>query len=187
MVRWYSVSGLRNQLAVASGIGCCLLLVVLVVSYRLDMETQGIEITSRFHVGFFDGYVWFYSEKWPYHGSSIWFPEGRVLNDICWHVGDYGIRRETFADEQGNAVETNTGCDLPGIYYRRFGWVLGDPLWTLAASLWFPIVLLAVLPILRAICLVRSRLRCAAGVVSNDLAEQDVGQTELTSTPRTRQ
>lgn len=107
----------RTRLAVASSIGCFLLTVVLLVSYRLDMTKHGLAVTPTFHVGFFEGGVWFYSDYWPYHGDII------------------AIERPL----------KTSGLDFPGIYYRYFRYPAST--WSLMVSLWYPILLSAILPV----------------------------------------
>ena len=110
----------RTRIIIASGIGCCLLVVALLASYRLDMQRHGITVTPSFHVGLFDGGTWLYSDELPYHGSIIQI-DGQP------------------------SVSTKSGLDFPGIYYRYFRFS-AHPTWSLVVSLWYPILLLAIPP-----------------------------------------
>jgi hypothetical protein len=112
----------HHRWVLASAIVCGLALVALLVSHRLDPRRHGITVTSRFHVGFFDGGVWFYSDQWPYRGSIIQVD------------GQPPLLRQA-------------GFDFSGIYYRIFRFP-ADSTWSLVVSLWYPIVLSAILPAL---------------------------------------
>src|SRR6266496_317564 len=112
----------RTRIAVASGIGCCLLTFAMFVSYRLDMKRHGVAVTPSFHFCLFGGGAWFYSDEWPYNGSII------QIN------GQPPISRKS-------------GLDFPGVYYRYFRFP-AHTTWSLMLSLWYPIVLLAILPAL---------------------------------------
>ena len=109
-----------HRLVLVSAIVCGLTLVAFFVSHHLDPRRHGIAVTSRFHVGFFDGGVWFYSDQWPYRGSII------QVN------GQPPLLRQA-------------GFDLSGIYYRflRFP---ADSTWSLMVSFWYPVLLSAILP-----------------------------------------
>jgi hypothetical protein len=127
-----------------------LLALMLPISYRLDIWKHYVAITSRFHIGFFQGGVWFYSHDKPYMGSimNIGAPPTHEVSRV-WRTshGDYGVALSTFIGEQGEIVDKMTACTLPGIYFRHFqvhGEVL--PLWTLMVSLWYPLLLSAILP-----------------------------------------
>jgi hypothetical protein len=110
----------RTRIAIASAIGCCLLAVALFVSYRLDMQRHGIAVARAFHVGLFDGGMWFYSDEWPYRGSIIQI-DGRP------------------------PISNQSSLDFPGIYYRYFRFP-AHTTWSLMVSLWYPFLLLAIPP-----------------------------------------
>jgi hypothetical protein len=148
-----------------------LLAIIFPVSYHLK---DGIAITSDFHVGFFDGNVSFYSNDKPYTGSivsiashdtnEVRYP---VLVTLArgvdmnigdthevrwgWHTADdnYNFGQITFIRNHGEIVmDRERFCTLPGVYFRHF-WMLGygkiRAFWTFTLSLWYPILLLAVL------------------------------------------
>src|SRR5437879_4259671 len=50
-------------LAVASGIGCWLLMLLLINSRFLELWGHGLRIKPHFHVEISDGVVWFYSDE----------------------------------------------------------------------------------------------------------------------------
>ena len=155
--------------AIASAIICCLLLILLPVSYDLslsDFDPKSRRVTSRgsiavmshFRCGASDGGVWVYSLDCPYTGSirhisdergSIFYEGGhaRQTRDWGWSAGDYGMVQMSFIGEKGELVGKDRSGDLPGIYYRHFeSWKEQRPWWTLRVALWYPIVLFAVLP-----------------------------------------
>lgn len=108
------------RFTLASAIVCGLALVAIFVSHHLDVRRHGIAVTARFHVGFFDGGVWFYSDEWPYRGSII-------------QVGGQP------------PLLRQAGFDFSGIYYRYF-LLPADSTWSLRVSLWYPFLLSAILP-----------------------------------------
>ena len=144
---------LRTISVMVSAIVCGLLVVIFPVSYHLDPGKHGVAVTSSFHVCFFDGGVWFYShDKQPYMGSitSIGLPDAHEIYR-GWHTADgaYDVGQITFIGKFGEFVDKKNFCTLPGVYFRYFQ-VHGQirSLWTLMLSLWYPILLLAVLPAL---------------------------------------
>jgi hypothetical protein len=84
------------------------------------MQRHGITVTPHFYFGLFDGGAWFYSDEWPYHGSIL-------------QIGGQP------------PILQKSGLDLPGVYYRyvRFP---AHTTWSLMVSLWYPVLLLAILP-----------------------------------------
>jgi len=139
----------------------CVLLILMPVSYHLNLSAfdtasgslsahDSIALSSRFHLGFFDGGVWFFSHDVPYMGSIMWIG-GPGSHEVSkgWYRGGYGFDQTSFIGKEGDAVDIKTGCDLPGVYFRHFQLhrYVG-PTWTLMLSLWYPISLLAVLPAL---------------------------------------
>ena len=112
----------RTRMAVASGIGSCLLTVALFVSNHLDMQRHGVAVTPSFHFGLFDGGAWFYSDERPYHGSIVQI-DGQP------------------------PISQKSSLDFPGVYYRYFRFP-AHTTWSLMVSLWYPIVLFAIPPAL---------------------------------------
>lgn len=115
-------------LTVVSGVVCLTVLVVLLISYQLDVERHGIAVTSGFHVGFFRGGVWFYGNELPYMGSIIQISS----------AGAPGSGYPPLLDE--------AGVDFPGVYYRFFRF-RSSTIWTLMVSLWYPVGLFVLLPV----------------------------------------
>ena len=156
-------------LALASGV---LLLILFPVSYHLN---DGVAIASGFHAGLFDGNLSFYSDDKPYRGSivSIANPEKSearypvlvtLVRGVEMNIGDtheirsgwstadgtFGCGRITFIrNESGIVMNRQKFCTLPGVYFRDF-WMnqLGGTrtFWTFTLSLWYPVLLAAVLP-----------------------------------------
>lgn len=79
--------------------------------------TGGFPLARHLYVGVFDGGLWFHSHELPYTGSIL-----------------------------GSDPPTKRGLDLPGVYYRFFGFP--EPLWTLRLSLVYPLVAASVFPII---------------------------------------
>jgi hypothetical protein len=164
------VKRIATIFTVTSAIICCLLLACLPVSYHLvlsDVDTDSrrviahdsIAITPHFRCGISGGGIWFFNLDYPYSGSTrhisdgqggIFYRGGRAREKHDWgcRAGGYGISQVSFIGEQGELVGKDRFGDLPGIYYRHFEW------WTLRLSLWYPILLFAVLP---ALWVVRNR------------------------------
>ena len=87
--------------------------------------TAGFPLARRFHVGVFDGALWFHSHSLPYTGGTV------------------AIVREGFPSPR------TTALDFPGVYYRFIRLPLHpEPLWTLRLSLGYPVVLALVFPLL---------------------------------------
>ena len=68
--------------------------------------------------------------------------------DYLRTVGRFGIGRWSFRHfKTGELLGRDRAADFPGIYYREFDWKIhGAPYWTLRVSLWYPILLFAILP-----------------------------------------
>lgn len=142
-----------------SGVVCCSLLILLPVSYHLslvalDTVSSGpsshasLAFTRRFHVGFQDGGVWFFSHDYPYMGSimNIGGPDTHEVRS-GWHTAEYDLGHISFLSEHGEVMDKKSFCTLPGIYFRHF-LIHGEAasLWTLMFSLWYPISVMAILP-----------------------------------------
>ena len=78
------------------------------------------------------------------------------LWSFCYY---YTIGQVAIIGEKGELVERDKVCQLPGIYYIHYdasGYP--PPMWTLAISLWYLLILFAILP---ALWIYRyERLRC---------------------------
>jgi hypothetical protein len=149
-----------TTLTLLSAVVLCFLLVMWPVSYFLNLSrslstgklapSDSISITPQYHLGFERGSMWFYTYEMPYRGSIMWLGGGTndpppVVRE--WTLGDYGFSHVV----RSNSSEkmSRRACDLPGIYFRRF-WGFDDklPYTTLRMSLWLPILLSAILPLL---------------------------------------
>lgn len=146
-------------LTLLSAVVLCFLIVIWPVSYSLNLSrslstdtlapSDSISITSNYRLGFERGSMWLYTYEMPYRGSIIWISDTNDPPPVvhAWKLGDYGI----FHVVRSNTSEkmSERACDLPGIYFRRI-WNFDDkpPYTTLRVSLWYPILLLAVLPLL---------------------------------------
>ena len=174
-IRGFGSSDLVKRIATistaASAVICCLLLICLAVSNQLfltDFDSitrraishDSIAITSHFRCGISGGGIWFFNLECPYSGSTrfiadeqgIWYEGGhaRETADWGWRAGGYGLSQVSFVGAQGEIVGKDRFGDFPGIYYRHFfEWRnQTGPCWTMRLSLWYPILLFAVLPAL---------------------------------------
>lgn len=92
--------------------------------YKTNLSTSNV-----FHIGLYDGRVEFFSDKFgPYRGGII------ALTSPEWPA------ERIFSKQWGFG-------DICGIYYRYFRWAdSGAVLWTLSMSLFYPMIVFAVLP-----------------------------------------
>ncbi|HTL17035.1 MAG TPA: hypothetical protein VL793_07350 [Patescibacteria group bacterium] len=127
--------------AALSGVIPATLLVLFALSHDVVAGFKGgIAVTSRFHVGVFDGGLWFHSDSLPYRGSVI-----------------------AMSGSSSKAIRKK-GFDLPGVYYRHFRFPLEpEPLWTLRLSLDYPLVVSAIFPLLWLNQVLRARRKRAEG------------------------
>lgn len=158
-------------MTVASGIGCALLGIVFPISYHVRVssydetsrkwiQTYSIGSGTHFRMGFEDGGVWFYNYEHPWVGGmrhmadekGVIYKGGHAhrVNDFAWHIGwDYGIYQFSLVGEHGEFVDKERDCRLTGIFYCYFSPAdYPPPEWTLKISLWYPILLFAILPAL---------------------------------------
>lgn len=113
---------MRNRIvaicaAVSALIPAALLLFSVLSRDVVDGFMGGFPLAQHFHVGVFDGGLWFHSQELPYRGSIL-----------------------------GSVPPKTRGLDLPGVYYRFFGFP--EPLWTLRLSLVYPLVATTVFPLI---------------------------------------
>jgi hypothetical protein len=151
MTRLYTVA------VIASGIICSLLLVYFPISYHFDNPPPRISVSSFLGISIFDGDVVFDSRSHPYHGNISEIDAGRVpyeggqahaIKDWDWRIGYYSFGQRTFIGERDEFVAKDIYLILPGAYYRHFEWETEPLLWTVIFSLWYPILLFAILPLL---------------------------------------
>jgi hypothetical protein len=111
--------------AVGSAVIPAMLLLLSALTRDVNGWKGGLPLTPHFHVGVFDGGLWFHSHGLPYSGGTI------------------AIAREGFPSPR------TTDFDFPGVYYRFIRLPLHpEPFWTLRLSLAYPLVLSLVLPLI---------------------------------------
>jgi hypothetical protein len=155
-------------LTILSATAFCFLVVMWPVSYYMNLSrsmgtgkltpSDSISITPHYHLGFERGSLWAYTYEMPYRGSIVWLSDTNDPPSVvhAWTFGHYGFSHSVDSNKFEKLSER--ACDLPGIYFRRF-WRFDDkpPYTTLCMSLWYPILLSAILPFLWIFR--RSRLR----------------------------
>jgi hypothetical protein len=148
-----------TSLTLLSAVVLCFFVVMWPLSYFLDLSrslgtgklapSDSVSITPHYHLGFERGGLWIYTYEMPYRGSIMWirFPDDPPSVVHAWTFGDYGFSHSV--DFHKSEKLSERACDLPGIYFRRF-WRFDDsPTYTtLRMSLCYPILLLAVLPMM---------------------------------------
>lgn len=120
---------MRNRILATCAAASVVIAVGLVMFSALSRDvngfTGGFPLARSFHVGVFDGALWFHSHSLPYTGGTL------------------AMVREGFPSPR------TTGFDFPGVYYRFIRLSLNpEPLWTLRLSLAYPVILSLVLPLL---------------------------------------
>ena len=170
------------NLTIASAIACGLFVILFSFSYNLiltgiDTETgalipkNSVYVTERCRCGVSEGAACCFSHEYPFRGSlrllgddcgGVYYQGGgraRMRIDLSCLASGWGFSRVSYIGEQGQCVGKDFGGDLPGIYYRHFDWLNGPrPVWTLRSSLWYPILLFAILPSLWQTLRIRARL-----------------------------
>lgn len=141
---------------------CLVLTLALIgVSFATNPWDHRISFAPDFHVGVWNARIVFFNDPdyGPYHGSMIHLGDGaggvifkggiraRPVLDRFWSVWEYGFVKKRYVNSEGVVMETDTACDLPGIYYRNFRGADGA-LWTLMESLAYPAVIFSVLPLI---------------------------------------
>ena len=131
------------------------------VSYEMNLSrnmgrgklapSDSIPLPAHYHLGFEEGGMWLYTYEMPYRGSIIGMTSTNDPPPFRWYwqIGFFGFGHEiTFGHEH----MSERVCDFPGIYFRRF-WRFDDnpPYTTLRLSLWYPVFLSAILPLLWAL------------------------------------
>lgn len=117
-----------------------------------------ISFTQDFHVSVWKGFsgdtlgrlvIFNDAEYGPYRGSIMRLSEENTQETQSgWHAGDYDFGQIIYTNRD-DTIDKLKACDLPGIYFRH--WKIHDqvrPLWTLMVSLWYPLVLFSLLPII---------------------------------------
>ena len=156
-----------NVATFASTILLCGTIILLVAAFFVNPKGQKISLTNNFHVSVWEGFggdiigrlVFFNNAEYgPYSGSIMRFGgESDKEARWGWSVGNYDLGGITTINPKGN-VDKLGFCTLPGIYFRH--WKIHDEarsLWTLMVSLWYPLFLFSILPVIWSICYWRSR------------------------------
>ena len=132
------------------------LLIIWSASYRLgglkvsengNLEpADSVPLVAGYRLRFRDGRAELNNLEFPYEGGSI------IVNSDdppsvgrSWYFGEYGFGYST--DFPGGKAITEQSCDLPGFHFLRIS-ARNDipPDTTLMVSLWYPVVLSAILP-----------------------------------------
>ena len=147
------VKRIRIVLNVVSAILCCLFLTIFPISYRRgwgSADTWDGKLHSKggtslkFEVH--DGDIWFFNQGGPNLGITLGL-EAEHSAVSGWTCGDYGFGKNTLTDQQGKVIRTESGFTAPGLNLFDLWWP-GTEIewWTLTLSLWYPILLTAILP-----------------------------------------
>lgn len=112
-----------NTTALISALLLAVAVALIVSSFRKSSHEPLVSLSPTFHVTATDARLAFFNtRRGPYRGSVLF------LDFI-----DAGVQIAAF----GNSM---------GIYYRHIRWPTGEVIWSLMVSLWYPTVLLSVLP-----------------------------------------
>jgi hypothetical protein len=131
-----------------------LLVALYAVSYCLDRSARYIQVTPSFHLGFSDGGAYFFSHDQPWLDGIISLAGTNAQEEVVssWCIGDYyGFYHSSSVVRHGSdsGLLTVTIFNLPGSRFREVSYFLESrPIWTFLVSLWYPILLLAILPAL---------------------------------------
>ena len=148
-----------TTLTLLSGIVLCFLVVMWPVSYFMDLSrnfgtgklapSDSIPVSPDYRMGFERGSLWLYTYAMPYRGGIVWMsstndPPPQVHE---WSLGGYGFGHSVHSNKTDKLSKRY--CDLPGVSFLSL-WHFDDkpPYTTLELSLWYPILPLAVLPVL---------------------------------------
>jgi hypothetical protein len=120
--------------------------------------SDSVPVSLNYRLGFERGSLWLYTYEMPYHGGIVWLSSTNDLPSVVhiWGSGQFGFGHAVYSNKTDKLSERF--CDLPGVYFRRL-WHFDDkpPYTTLELSLWYPILLSAILPLLWIFRLIRSR------------------------------
>jgi hypothetical protein len=157
-----------TTLTLISAVVLCFLVVMWPASYFLNLSrsfgsgkltpSDSIPVSPDYRLGFERGSLWLYTYAMPHRGGIVWMSGTNDPPSVVhgWTFGILGFAHIVHSNKTGKLSERV--CDFPGVYFRRF-WGFDDkpPYTTLELSLWYPILLSAVLPLLWIFR--RSRLR----------------------------
>ncbi len=150
--------GKFNSAALVSTILAVCTFVLWLATFAVTPWDHKISLTKHFHVSVWKGFsgdtfgrlVIFNDVQYgPYRGS-IMSLGGEDTHETRrgWHAGDYDVSQITLTNLDSTSDKLKA-CDLPGIYFRY--WQMHDqerPLWTLMISLWYPLFLFSILPVI---------------------------------------
>jgi hypothetical protein len=173
------VKRISATLTIASAVVGILSLILLPVSQSLRLpdyasHSDAIDPNASFSIGSFHcaisrGRIWYFNDELPYVGSILgmdgtWGGKRTTeRTDWAWGTNRYAVEQASFIDDKGQSAGRARYGDVPGIYYRHFEWSNDPrPWWTLAASLWYPVALSAMLPSWWLIRKLRDRRQSAA-------------------------
>jgi hypothetical protein len=147
------VTRIRKISTIVSATLCGLILALYVVSFHLDYWAHGIRVTPSFHIGFYSGSAYFFSHNHPSLDGIINFSDTNAPEPVVssCYIGDYGFYHSSSVERHGSTsgllvVEI---FNLPGSRFREVSYFWESrPIWTFMLSLWYPVLLLAVLPAL---------------------------------------
>ena len=125
-------SRICNTLSVISAILLACTIILWAWSFWTDPRKECLSFSGDFHVAVQDGHVEFFSDKThgPYRGSII------ALTSPEWPIERIFSKQQAFGD-------------ICGIYYRYFRWAdSGAVLWTLSVSLFYPMIVFSLLPVI---------------------------------------
>jgi hypothetical protein len=148
------VTRLRKISTIVSAVLCGLLVALCAASYCLNRSVQCIRVTPSFHLGFSDGGAYFFSHDQPWLDGIISLADTNAPKEVVrsWHIGDYyGFYHSSSVERHGadSGLLTVTIFNLPGSRFREVSYFWENrPIWTFLVSLWYPILLLAILPAL---------------------------------------
>ncbi len=137
--------------ALASALSCGLLVILCAVSYFPDYCTLRLNVTPSFHVGLGDGRAYVFSHERPYLDGIISLSGTNAQVVSSWHITNL-IGHDTSIERYGSGSGpiSVTFFNLPGTRFREVNYFFESrPIWTFMVSLWYPILLLSVLPAIR--------------------------------------
>ncbi len=135
-------------------------LVLWLATFTVDPQRQQLSLATNFHISVCEGFsgnpfgcLAFFngSKTGPYRGSIVAMSDtdSPEPDRQIWHWGNYGWGKIIYIDRQRQPTLKALYCDLPGIYFRYF-WLANQPapIWTLMISLWCPLFLFSISPVI---------------------------------------
>jgi hypothetical protein len=133
--------------------------VLWLLTFAITPWDHKISLTKEFHISVWSGFngdtlgrlVFFNNAQYgPYRGSIMNFG-GENTHEVQsgWFYANhhYDFGQITSTNSNGT-IDRLKLCDLPGIYFRHFQFHdQANTLWTLMLSLWYPLILFSILPV----------------------------------------